>query len=113
MWFEVTEDDVLLLLAVVTVDDENVETVLWEAIEAAVGADVVPAFVTTEEENDVPLTFGPEEEDDDDETEDIFNLFSFSASWNFDIKFTRLVVSAFPAYIVFGRSLLSLRCMAL
>ena len=36
-------------------------------------------------------------------------FFSFSFSWNCEIKFTRLVVSARPAYMVLGRSFLSLR----
>ncbi len=38
-----------------------------------------------------------------------FFCFSFSASWNLDIRLTRLVVSARPAYMVLGRSFLSLR----
>jgi len=69
----------------------------------------------TEEEEEVPMT--PEvvlSSDDVDETLAccVFDL-SFSSSWNLEIRFTRLVVSARLAYIVFGRSFLSLRCMAL
>ncbi len=40
----------------------------------------------------------------------VFSLFFTTGSccWNLEIRLTRLVVSAFPAYIVLGRSFLSL-----
>lgn len=41
-----------------------------------------------------------------------FSFFSFSSSWNLEMRFTKFVVSARPAYMVFGRSFLSLRCKA-